>query len=305
MHEHQGFLLINKPADVSSYDCIRRLQKILGIKKRIGHAGTLDPFATGLLIIAIGRQATKHIQKIMELDKEYVATGKFGILTDTLDLTGAEIEQCPVPDFAEQKKLSLFRSSRSLEGQKLNFSLFGIPASLKTSGRTGNNINTDKNSILCKPEYFCSPEHKVLAMVLKAFTPSYIQTPPIFSALRHQGSRLYDLARRGTVASGDLAEIAVQKQRVVQIYRLEILDVNVAFFTIRARVSHGTYIRSLVNDIARELGSCATTVALERSSIGPFTLANAFELEKIKEKTDLLPFLISIDEFLGYLQPDS
>lgn len=246
MHEHQGLLLINKPADVSSYDCIRRLQKILGIKKRIGHAGTLDPFATGLLIVAIGRQATKHIQKIMELDKEYVATGKFGILTDTLDATGAEIEQCVVPivsvaDFEE---------------------------------------------------------------VTAQFTPYYIQTPPVFSALRHQGSRLYDLARRGTVTPDQLAEIAVQKQRVVQIYQLEILDMSLPFFTIRARVSHGTYIRSLVNDIARALGSCATTVALERSSIGPFALTNAFQLEKIKDRADLLPFLIPIDEFLRAIQPD-
>jgi tRNA pseudouridine55 synthase len=301
MHEHQGFLLINKPAGASSYDCIRRLQKILGIKKRIGHAGTLDPFATGLLIVAIGRQATKHIQKIMELDKEYVATGKLGILTDTLDLTGAEIEECPVPDFADQKQISLFRSSRSLEEQKLNLSLFRIPASLKTSGRTGNSIHTDKNSILCKLEHFYSPEQKALAMALKAFTPSYIQTPPVFSALRHQGSRLYNLARRETITFDELNEIAVQKQRIVQIYQLEILDVNLPLFTIRARVSHGTYIRSLVNDIARALGSCATTIALERSSIGPFALTNAFELEKIKEKADLLPFLISVEEFLGVI----
>jgi len=166
-------------------------------------------------------------------------------------------------------------------------------------GRTGNDIYTDKNFILCKPEHFCSPEQKVLAMALEAFTPSYIQTPPVFSALRHQGSRLYDLARRGTVTSDELAEIAVQKQRVVQIYELQILDVNLPCFAIRARVSHGTYIRSLVNDIARALGSCATTVALERSSIGPLALANAFELEKIKDKADLLPFLIPVEEFLN------
>lgn len=239
-----GFLLINKPADVSSYDCIRRLQKILGIKKRIGHAGTLDPFATGLLIVAIGREATKHIQKIMELDKEYVATGKFGMLTDTLDATGEEIEQPITPTF--------------------------------------------------------SPHD--IEEAIKAIGPSYLQTPPVFSALRHQGSRLYDLARRGKVTSAELMEIAASKQRLVQIYQLELLDNDCPHFRIRARVSHGTYIRSLVNDIARAVGSCATTMALERSAIGPFMLAHAFKLEKIKDKNDLFPYLIPVEQFLEIIQ---
>lgn len=243
MHEINGFLLINKPAGVSSYDCIRRLQKILGIKKRIGHAGTLDPFATGLLIVAIGRQATKQIQKIMELDKEYVATGELGILTDTLDGTGLEIKRCPIPTM-----------------EQFNFK-----------------------------------------EISKLFCPSYLQTPPIFSALRHEGKRLYSMARKGKRSIEEMEEIALKKQRMIHIHSLELLDLNLPYFTIRACVSHGTYIRSLVNDIAQALGSCATTIALERSAIGPFTISQALDLGTIKEKSDLISFLIPVENFLQKL----
>jgi tRNA pseudouridine55 synthase len=96
--EHQeltGFLLINKPKDITSFSCVNHIKKICltnGLKIKIGHAGTLDPFATGLLIICIGRQATRSIHKFMDLDKEYVVTAKLGELTDTLDLTGTVLK---------------------------------------------------------------------------------------------------------------------------------------------------------------------------------------------------------------------
>jgi len=84
-----GFLLINKPAGITSYGCIGYLKRIIRQKKvKIGHAGTLDPFATGLLIVAIGREATKLMSRIMTLEKTYVAKAKLGELTDTLDYTG-------------------------------------------------------------------------------------------------------------------------------------------------------------------------------------------------------------------------
>ena len=83
-----GFLLINKPAGISSYGCIGYLKRIVKQKIKIGHTGTLDPFATGMLIVALGREATRFVSRIMVMEKTYVATGKCGELTDTLDYTG-------------------------------------------------------------------------------------------------------------------------------------------------------------------------------------------------------------------------
>jgi tRNA pseudouridine55 synthase len=101
--EKIGHLLINKPTGISSYDCIRHIKKILNQKAKIGHAGTLDVFASGLLIIGIGRQATKHLQEISDADKQYTATGKLGYITDTLDHTGRIIKECPWPQVTKEQ----------------------------------------------------------------------------------------------------------------------------------------------------------------------------------------------------------
>src|SRR4051812_26837888 len=93
-----GFLLVNKPVSISSYDCIRHLQKILGKNIKMGHAGTLDPFAEGLLLIAINREATQNINSLMSMDKQYIAKVKLGELTDTLDRTGSIIEQAYIAE---------------------------------------------------------------------------------------------------------------------------------------------------------------------------------------------------------------
>lgn len=239
-----GFLLVNKPEGLTSFDCIRKLQRIFGKENKIGHSGTLDPFATGLLIIAIGRQATKHIDQIMQLDKEYIATGKLGVLTDTFDPEGKEIEQCAVPPLNEQDFIGAFA--------KLG--------------------------------------------------KSYEQTPPIYSALKHEGMPLYDIARKGKESSEKLAEIIERKKRVVKIHELELLEFNAPFFKIRAHVSHGTYIRSLVNDIARLLGSCATTIALERTQIGSFNTSEAITLPEKEVGTGLEELLIPVEKFLQRLQ---
>src|SRR5579863_6726562 len=90
-----GFLLINKPVGISSYGCIGHIKRILKQKIKIGHAGTLDPFASGLLVVAIGREATRLVLQIMVMEKTYVATGKCGELTDTIDVTGTVIVTNP------------------------------------------------------------------------------------------------------------------------------------------------------------------------------------------------------------------
>src|SRR5277367_6222931 len=94
-----GFLLINKPVGITSFDCIRKIRQFLPYKTKIGHAGTLDDFAQGLLIICIGKEATRLVETLMQVDKEYVVRAKLGELTDSLDLTGEIVQETSVPFF--------------------------------------------------------------------------------------------------------------------------------------------------------------------------------------------------------------
>ena len=234
-----GFLLINKPRGCTSYDCINRIKKVL-LTKKIGHAGTLDPCATGLLIIAIGRQATREMSKLMTLDKQYVATGKLGELTDTLDLTGSVIKTVCSDEITKETLLSAIES-----------------------------LGTE-----------------------------YMQIPPIYSALKYRGEPLYKLARDKCVAEQKLQKVVRQKSRMVQLYDCGITDFSPPFFTIQTHVSHGTYIRSLINDIACRVGSYATIYELERTKIGPFTVANALELDQLTTRADIEEHIISVDDVI-------
>jgi tRNA pseudouridine55 synthase len=234
-----GFLLINKPAGITSYGCIGYLKRIIRQKKvKIGHAGTLDPFATGLLIVAIGREATKLMSRIMTLEKTYVAKAKLGELTDTLDYTGTVIKTVEAPPISAE--------------------------------------------MLCN--------------ALLSFGSSYEQTPPLYSALKYQGDALYKLVRQKRLSEQELEEIAEQKKKIVQLYQLELLSYEFPFFTIKARVSHGTYIRSLVNDIAERVGSCATTYELERSAIGKFMLDASVDLYTLNTVEDINQHLIAVED---------
>ena len=232
-----GFLAINKPKGISSYDCIRHIKRILKQKIKIGHTGTLDDFATGLLIICIGRQATKLVSSLMNLGKEYIVKAKLGELTDTLDYTGKMVEQINVPVLTKN----------DIEG------------------------------------------------AIKKLGKSYMQVPPIYSALKHKGSPLYKLARQNKLEEEKLQEIVQQKSRKVTIHEIELLDFSPPFFTIRAEVSKGTYIRSLANDIAQQLNLPATTYELERTKIGSFNLQNSIKLDDIKSVDDIDNNLISIE----------
>jgi tRNA pseudouridine55 synthase len=260
-----GFLLINKPVDMTSFSCIKHLKRVIREKVKIGHAGTLDPFATGLLIVALGREATRLISRIMVMEKTYIATGKCGELTDTLDYTGTVIE-------------------------------------------TTENI----------------PSEQEIRNAMASFGSSYEQIPPIYSALQYEGERLYSLARKNSMPVEELQKIAESKKRVVQLYDVQLLSYEPPYFTIQARVSHGTYIRTLVNDIAvracpssfdeltsfakgfgahgrmsggeqSRAGSCATTYQLARMAIGPFNLDQATDLEAIKTIEDVNRLIIPLE----------
>lgn len=225
-----GFVLVNKPAGVSSYHVVARIKKLVGVKgTKIGHAGTLDPFATGLLIIGIGREATRMLGLMSHMDKVYTATGLLGQVTDTLDNTGTVTEECSWHQVTEK---DLHAACKKLQG-------------------------------------------------------AYDQIPPIYSALKHQGMPLYQLARKKHYETEELATIAEQKRRTVMVHELELTSFQSPHFSIRAHVSHGTYIRVLVDDIARAVGSCATTTHLERSSIGHFSLQSSIELAALVTREDL------------------
>ncbi|MFI5332748.1 MAG: tRNA pseudouridine(55) synthase TruB [Candidatus Babeliales bacterium] len=253
MNTMQGFVLVAKPAGISSTQCVSRVKRLVGRTVKVGHAGTLDTFATGLMIIGISRSATRLMDTFLTLDKHYRATGKLGELTDTFDPTGVVLKLEP--------SLRLSGSSDSAS--------YGGQATLIT--------------------------HEHIRNALASFGATYEQIPPIFSALKYQGERISTLARKG-LSMEELAAVAVDKKRTVQLYNISLYTHNAPFFTIDAHVSHGTYIRSLVHDIGVRLGSCATTYVLERMQIGPFKLAHAVTLSDLIAGGSVLPHLISVAE---------
>lgn len=203
-----GYILTNKPEDWTSHDVVGYLRRVTGIKK-IGHAGTLDPFATGLLIVGIGREATKHLDTFKDLYKQYKATMVLGATSSTYDKTGA---------------------------------LHTIP-----------NIHL--------------PSKQVLQDVLERYKGPQEQIPPMYSAKKIKGKKLYELARKG---------IEVQRApHHITITELELISYNDNKITLSCTVSPGTYIRSLVHDIGQTMQTGAYCETLERTAIGPYTVSEA------------------------------
>lgn len=235
----EGFLLVNKPACITSYGCIDQIKRLSSTKIKIGHAGTLDPFATGLLIVAVGRGATRLVDTAMRLDKTYIARGKLGEYTDTGDLTGTV----------------LYKKSEQA-------------------------ITED---MLCK--------------AIGEFGDSYIQTPPVYSALKYKGSPLHRLAREKTMSEDELENIVRDKRRKVDLHNLQLMEYTSPYFIIKASVSHGTYIRALVSDIAENAGSCATTYSLQRTAIGSFSIDNAVGFSSLSTVDYVNEHIIPVDIF--------
>lgn len=224
-----GFLLINKPAGITSTDCINTLKRFLPKKTKIGHAGTLDCFATGLLLVAIGRSATRQLTQLKECDKTYIFTMKLGQTTDTLDSTGAVLEQQPIEHIAEA----------------------------------------------------------MVQETLQSFGACYVQTPPLYSALKHRGKRLSTLARSQQMNPQELENIVHAKSRTVILHELTLEKFELPYVTIKARVSSGTYVRSLVRDIAQKMGTIAVTHQLQRITIGHFIFEDANALDSIKSYEEI------------------
>lgn len=235
------FLLINKPAGWTSFDvvaCVRKKKRIeKGLKKlKVGHAGTLDPFATGLLIVGVGREATKRLDEFKKLPKTYVATLHLGAVSDTYDVTGTITRNpYPVPD----------------NGSSIRYGLWD----------TGYGKLVSEQQIL---------------NLLQTFKGKQMQIPPMFSAKKIGGQRLYKLARQG---------IEVERQpNEIEIYAIRIIGYSYPLLKIEVQCSAGTYIRSLAHDIGQKLGVGAYCEELTRMSIGEYKLQDAEELDELNKK---------------------
>jgi tRNA pseudouridine55 synthase len=207
-----GILLIDKPKEWTSFDVVNKIKKVTQINK-IGHTGTLDPFATGLLILLFNKY-TKRQSEFTGLDKTYFAKIKLGATTKTFDPTSPEENLTTLDNLSNAEILS----------------------------------------------------------VIKSFEGIYMQVPPMFSAKKVKGERLYKLARQNKTV-----EI---EPKAVQIYSINVNQIELPFVTFEVKCSKGTYIRSLANDIGEKLGVGAYLFELRRTQIGDFSVNNALNLEE-------------------------
>lgn len=221
-------VVVNKPSDITSRDVVNKLCKIFNTKK-IGHTGTLDPIASGVLVCVCGKY-TKLVNDLTSLDKEYIATIKLGIKTDTLDTKGTIIEEKDV------------------------------------------NVTLDD-----------------IKKVFNNFPKSYNQTVPKYSAVKINGKKLYEYARNNI----DI-KLPVRK---VEIYSLELLDFDGTSITFKTKVSKGTYIRSLIEDICNDLNIIGTMSNLIRTKQGNFSIEESYTLNDIENGNYKS---LSIHEFLNY-----
>ena len=226
-----GLILLDKPKGFTSFKAAAAIRRIFG-EKRVGHTGTLDPMATGVLPILIGR-STRLCSYVLEADKRYTATVRLGVTTDSLDITGEVISE-----------------------REVNVS----DEALKTA--------------------------------LESFIGTYDQIPPMFSAIKKDGVRLYDLARKG--------EEVERTPRSVTIKELNFVQRNGDEFVIDVLCSKGTYIRSLADDIGKFLGCGACLTALRRTKTAQFRIEQCVTLEELEK--DPLKYLLSPDLAVEYLK---
>jgi tRNA pseudouridine55 synthase len=242
-----GALIIDKPEGITSHDVVARVRRIAGTR-RVGHAGTLDPFATGVLVICIDR-ATRLVQFLVGLDKQYIATVRLGFATDTQDVTG--------------KQITPLSSSNELSLEEL---------------RT----------------------------ILDEFTGRQLQTPPMFSAKKVGGERLYKAARAGREVTRAPANIVVHSIALIEDEgrALTMNENGTRDFHMRVRCSSGTYVRTLANDIGERLGVGAHLSALRRTAVGHFDIAESHTLNELEmlSREDVRALLISPAETLSHLR---
>jgi len=223
----EGILLVNKPQGKTSFSLIRSLRKLTGIKK-IGHAGTLDPFATGVMVILIGKKYTSLSDKLLFKDKEYIAEVYLGVSTDTYDCDGKVV--------ASSKKV---------------------------------------------------PSEEEIRAQIEVFQGEIDQVPPMFSAKKVKGQKLYDLARRGITIERPLSRVRLQTT---------ILSYSYPTLNLQISCSKGTYIRSIAHELGIKLGCGAHLAQLKRIRSGEFLLEDCIEGTLLETPGfDISRFLRKID----------
>ena len=210
-----GILNINKPSGQTSFSVVALVRRLFG-ERRVGHAGTLDPEASGILPVCLG-QGTRIVEFLLGWNKVYRAEIFLGITTDTYDATGKVVRQA--------------------------------------------------NSFQINQQQF--------ETALGTFCGLISQTPPMYSALKHHGRKLYELARAGIVVN--------RESRQVKVYRLKLIDFNPPLVTIEVECGRGTYIRSLAHDLGELIGCGAHLKNLLRSRYGPFDIANAVSPTQLED----------------------
>ena len=241
---YNGIVNVYKEAGYTSHDVVAKLRGIFG-QKKIGHTGTLDPAATGVLPVCLG-QGTKLVDMITDRSKVYEAVVLLGTTTDTEDTTGT-----------------------ILSGKELDSEL----------------VSMEKEQLKA-----------FIDSILQSFVGGYEQIPPMYSAIKKGGKRLYELAREGKQIE--------RTPRPVQIHSIELLDIELPYFKMRVHCGKGTYIRSLCRDIGEKIGCGACMDKLCRTKVGRFDIEDAMTLEHIQELKDagrLADIVIPVDAmFEGY-----
>ena len=230
----KGVLLVDKPTGMTSHDVVDRVRKASGFRK-IGHTGTLDPGATGLLVLCLGA-ATRLSEFLTGLDKVYEGTMTFGIVTDSYDMDGTVQQERPVPPITADGLQTIFDS----------------------------------------------------------FTGDIMQVPPMVSAVKVGGKRLYQLARKG--------QIVEREPRKVTVREFSLLDLDPPHARFRVRCTRGTYARVLAFDTGEILGCGATLSSLRRTEVGAFKLEDACTLDSLTCREDVQKRLLSVDNALDLPQ---
>ena len=254
-------ILIDKPASISSFGVVAKirgkLRQEFGKKVKVGHTGTLDPFATGLLIILTGKM-TKKSNEFLKLDKVYEATLKLGYVSTTGDPEGE------ITNYSESTKFTKIEEHKGKIARRAILAAEGVKQCDKISDLS----HCEASEI----SEFCALND--IELVLSSFIGKITQTPPKFSAIKINGQRAYKLARQNK----DF-EIPT---RQVEIYSIDILDYHYPELKIKVHCSSGTYIRTLAEDIGKSLGTGAYLTALRRTKIADYSVENAKTLDEFQ-----------------------